>query len=143
MGQSQSESKSSSSKPDTSTWKGILNSFGYTSTGATAAARPPDCIFVPVQPDGILPQIPIGRHHPVPKEGVEDDDDRTINTNKFYANAFLGEQNQAIWTHPYSVWWGKGWEESGRIKTWGLCITHAEECDLEYGPGDPTSVSTC
>jgi endo-1,3(4)-beta-glucanase len=77
----------------------------------------------------------------VPRKGVEDDDQRTMNTNKFYANAFLGEQDKAIWTHPYSLWWGKGMEEPGKMKTMGLCISHLEESDLEYGPGDPTNVS--
>jgi endo-1,3(4)-beta-glucanase len=63
-----------------------------------------------------------------------------MHTNKFYANAFLGEQNQPIWTHPYSVWWGKGVDETGKLKSMGLCIGHTEERDVEYGPGDPASV---
>jgi endo-1,3(4)-beta-glucanase len=93
------------------------------------------------QQDSILPLIPIGRHHPVTKIGVEDNDTRAMNTNKFYANAFLGDQSQAIWTHPYSVWWGKGWEEPGGIKTWGMCVTNTEESDLERRAEDPTNVS--
>jgi endo-1,3(4)-beta-glucanase len=118
-----------------------MHSFGYSPTPIVAANIPPDNIFVPIQEDNILPQIPIGRHHPVPRKGVEDDDRRTMNTNKFYANTFLGELNQAVWTHPYAVWWGRSVEESGRLKTLGLCINHTEESDVEYGPGDPVSVS--
>jgi endo-1,3(4)-beta-glucanase len=121
--------------------RGVLNPFGHPSISTAPTEIPPDNIFVPTQADSILSQIPIGRHHPVPKNGVEDDDRRTMNTNKFYANAFLGEQDKAIWTHPYSVWWGKGIEEPGKLKSMGLCISHAEESDLEYGPGDPTNVS--
>jgi endo-1,3(4)-beta-glucanase len=135
------KSKPAIPKPYTSTWQGILDSFGHTSVRAGAAEIPPDNIFVPIQQDNILPSIPIGRHHPVPKKGVEDDDTRTMNTNKFYVNAFLGDQGQAIWTHPYSIWWGRGWEGSERISTWGMCITHTEENDLEYGTGDPADVS--
>jgi hypothetical protein len=123
-----------------STRKEILNTIGYnSSSGATEI--PPDNIFVPIQQDNILPQIPIGRHHPVPRKGIEDDDKRTLHTNSFYANAFLGDQNQPIWTHPYRVWWGKRWEESGLVKTWGMCLSHIEESDLVFGEGDPASVS--
>ncbi|CAE6996173.1 Glycoside hydrolase family 81 protein [Pyrenophora teres f. teres] len=98
---------------------------------------PHDNIFTPIQADSILPQIPIGRHHPVPRTGVEDDDRRTMHTNSFYANAFLGKQNQPIWTHPYSLWWGKGWMEAGQMQTWGMCVSHVEESDLVFEPGDP------
>ncbi|KAJ4371399.1 endo-1,3-beta glucanase [Neocucurbitaria cava] len=117
---------------------GILTSFGNSKT-TTIDDIPPDNIFVPIQPDIILPQIPIGAHHPVPKTGVEDDDKRTMNTNKFYANAFLGQQNQPIWTHPYSIWWGKGWQDQGLLQTWGMNIAHNEENDVNYGAGDPAS----
>jgi endo-1,3(4)-beta-glucanase len=78
----------------------------------------------------------------VPKKGVEDDDKRTMNTNKFYANAFLGDQNKPIWTHPYSMWWGKGWDEADMMKTWGMCVSHIEEGHLVYGQGDPSNLST-
>jgi endo-1,3(4)-beta-glucanase len=120
----------------------ILNSFGHPATTSTNDEIPPDNIFVPIEEDDILSQIPIGRHHPVPRKGVEDDDTRTMHTNKFYANAFLGEQNQPIWTHPYSVWWGKGVGNPDVLKSMGLCVCHTEESDLDYGPGDPASVSS-
>jgi endo-1,3(4)-beta-glucanase len=149
MGRWSSRLKRRSSSAGNSAWtdawlsarEGIMRSFGYTPTHTFAADIPPDNIFVPIQQDNILSQIPIGRHHPVPRKGVEDDDARTMHTNNFYANAFLGEQNQGIWTHPYAVWWGRDVEETGRLKTVGLCISHTEESDLEYGPGDPASVS--
>jgi endo-1,3(4)-beta-glucanase len=60
-----------------------------------------------------------------------------MHTNKFYANAFLGQQNQPIWTHPYSIWWGKWILGVGMVQTWGMCITHIEERDLVFEPGDP------
>ncbi|KAJ4350886.1 endo-1,3-beta glucanase [Ascochyta clinopodiicola] len=119
----------------------IFSSFGY---GTTAVASsddvPPDNIFVPFQADAILPQVPISNHHPVPRKGIEDDDLRTLHTNKFYANAFLGEQNQPIWTHPYALWWGKGTQEPGMLQTWGMNIGHVEEIDLQYGPGEPPRI---
>lgn len=127
------------------TWRGhrrdILTSFGYKTTAADASDEtPPDNIFVPIQADDILSQIPISNHHPVPRKGIEDNDLRTLHTNSFYAHAFLGEQNQPIWTHPYSIWWGKGSQEPGMLQTWGLNVGHVEEADLQYGPGDPPKV---
>lgn len=101
---------------------------------------PPDNIFVPIQTDSILPQIPISNHHPVPRKGIEDDDLRTLHTNSFYAAAFLGGQNQPIWTHPYLTWWSKGSQEPDLLQTWGLNIGHVEEVDVQYGPGDPPRV---
>jgi endo-1,3(4)-beta-glucanase len=126
--------------PWRSTRKGILSALGYSTSTLTIPEIPADNIFVPIQQDNILPQIPIGRHHPVPRKGIEDDEDRTLQTNKFYANAFLGKQNQPIWTHPYSIWWGKGWDEPGTVQTWGMCVSHIEEKDLAYGDRDPASV---
>jgi endo-1,3(4)-beta-glucanase len=123
------------------TRKDILTTFGYRVTAAPVGDEiPPDNIFTPIQADAILPQIPIGDHHPVPRKGIEDDHLRTLHTNKFYANAFLGEQNQPIWTHPYSIWWGKGSQEPGMLQTWGMNVSHVEESDLQYGPGEPPTV---
>ncbi|KAF2800174.1 glycoside hydrolase family 81 protein [Melanomma pulvis-pyrius CBS 109.77] len=121
------------------TWRGKLSSVGLapTTTASASAAIPEDNIFVPIEQDNILPQIPIGRHHPVPKKGIEDDDKRTLQTNKFYANAFLGEQNQPVWTHPYSIWWGKGDGLNGQFPTWGMNIAHIEAGDVSFGEGDP------
>ncbi|KAL5116363.1 endo-1,3-beta glucanase [Pleosporales sp. CAS-2024a] len=151
MGQPHSKPTSSPPKKSNSAWldsvvsartrRGLRNSCG-TPVSSNVAEIPPDNIFVPIAQDSILPQIPIGNHHPVPKKGVEDDDNRTMNTNKFYANTFLGDQNKPVWTHPYSVWWGKGWDDVGSLKTFGMCISHAEENDLAYGDGDPAKSYT-
>lgn len=121
------------------TRKGILTSFGYSAT-VIAVDIPLDNIFVPIQQDNILPQVPIGGHHPVPRTGIEDDDKRTLHTNTFYANVFLGNQNMPVWTHPYSICWGKGWAEPGLLQTYGINVTHVEEEDIAYGPGVPINV---
>jgi endo-1,3(4)-beta-glucanase len=113
----------------------------YRSGPSTVVEIPPDNIFIPIQEDDILPQIPLGNHHPVPRKGIADDDTKPMHTNKFYANAFLGAQNQPIWAHPYSIWWGKGVEDPKGLKSAGMCVCHVDESDLEYGPGDPASVS--
>ena len=123
------------------TGKGILNNLGHATNPTVAADIPSDNIFVPIQPDNILSQIPIRNNHPVPRTGIRDEGKHTIHTNKFYANAFLSKQNEAIWTHPYSLFWGKDHEGDGVVKTWGMCVSHVEESELAFGPGDPTSVS--
>lgn len=105
------------------------------STSSAASAILSDNIFVPIQADGILPQIPIGQQHPVPHTGIEDDDTRMLYANNFYANTFLGEQNQPVWTHPYALWWGKGRREGDQFATWGMNVGHVELEDFVAGEG--------
>jgi endo-1,3(4)-beta-glucanase len=146
MGPRQSRSltfATAGNRNDSRSWhefkRSILTSFTNTPPAVTSEI-PPDNIFVPIQQDSILPQIPIGDHHPVPRTGIEDDNLRTLHTNKFYANAFLGAQNQPITTHLYTIWWGKGVQEQGLLQTWGMNISHVEEADVLYGPGNPAKV---
>ncbi|CAI6325853.1 unnamed protein product [Periconia digitata] len=115
----------------------------------TAWVPPPntDNIFTPIQADDILSQIPISARHPVPRKGIEDDDDmvQVMHTNSFYANAFLGEQNRPIWTHPYVLWWGDrkgGIEAEGFIDSMGMCVGHTAVGDFEYGEGTPARFFT-
>ncbi|KAI9838364.1 MAG: hypothetical protein M1819_005632 [Sarea resinae] len=90
-------------------------------------------IFVPVA-TGPLPAVIGSRSdHPVPRQGIIQDG-KPISTNKFYANLFLGNQNQGAWTHPYSLSWAKG---TGNAGSWGLSISHIEPTQRAYGPGNP------
>jgi endo-1,3(4)-beta-glucanase len=63
-----------------------------------------------------------------------------VQTNKFYANFFLGAQGGYTWTHPYSVAWSKG---GGNAQSWGLAISHYGEDQKVLGdpsnriPGSP------
>ncbi|KAF1991861.1 glycoside hydrolase family 81 protein [Aulographum hederae CBS 113979] len=99
-------------------------------------ARPYDAnnIFTAVRTQ--TPEVPFSisarPDHPVPRKGISlaPPTKYPIPTNKFYANLYLGNQNQAVWTHPYSVWWPKGAGNSG---TWGLAIAHIERTMLAYG----------
>ncbi|KAF2021039.1 glycoside hydrolase family 81 protein [Aaosphaeria arxii CBS 175.79] len=148
MGQSSSSKSPPPDSDDDPTWteslredlKATLSPIRLSSVkpsaSATAAPVPDANIFVPIQRDDILSQIPIGRHHPVPRKGIEDDYDRTLHTNKFYANAFLGNQDQPIWTHPYFIWWGKG-TSGGQSETWGMNIGQVEAEEVVLGEGDP------
>ncbi|KAL6703655.1 endo-1,3-beta glucanase [Coniothyrium glycines] len=138
-----------STPPKEDTWRGQWRdkrrSIGFPFTSRIMPEPeelPPDNIFVPIQQDSILPQIPIGRHHPVPLTGIEDDDDRTLHTNKFYANSFLGGQDQPIWTHPYMMWWGKGAQEGDVLPTWGMNVAHVHDEDVVFRRGDWAKSST-
>lgn len=72
--------------------------------------------------------------HPVPRTGIAANVVKPISTNKFYANLFLGNQTESVWTHPYSIRWAKGIDE---IKSWGIAIAHIERSQVAYGPGNP------
>ena len=63
-----------------------------------------------------------------------------IETNKFYANFFLGTQATSSFTQPYSLVLSKG---GGNAQSWGLAISHTDLDQLVYGnqsnqlPGNP------
>lgn len=79
------------------------------------------------------PQIPQRTDHPVSHSMIAPQK-KKLQTNKFYANFFLGSQSSTTFTHPYSVAWSKG---SGVLKSYGLAVSHIERSQLAYGPGDP------
>ena len=74
------------------------------------------------------PSIPLRNDHPIPKQHIVDGE-IPVQTNKFYANFFLGGQNQPVWTHPYSLYWTKG-----RGNSYGMGISHIERSQLSFGP---------
>ena len=90
-------------------------------------------IFAPIEHEPFPEQIPTRGNHPVHKQGINGN--APIQTNKFYANFFLGNRNQASWTHPYSVAWSKG---GGVAASWGIAISHIEQSRLVYGDGNPS-----
>lgn len=89
-------------------------------------------IFQPAATGAIPPQIPLRGGHPVPKTGINQSGH--IQTNKFYANFFLGNRSQGTWTHPYSVAWAKG---NGNARSWGISVSHIDRSQLVYGDGNP------
>ncbi|KAF1969517.1 endo-1,3(4)-beta-glucanase 1 precursor [Bimuria novae-zelandiae CBS 107.79] len=137
MGQSHTLIRPSNSS--TSSRRRTLSSTFRPAPTPTTKAIPSDNIFVPIQQDDILGQIPIHVKHPLPRTGIEDSADKPIQTNKFYANAFLGKQDQPIWTQPYFLWWGRGGSnpDPNQFATWGMNVGHVESGDLLFGPGDP------
>ena len=122
-------SSGSLSLVDTST----LSSIGPTAT-ANVTALSVDDIFQSIATDAPPAQVSSRSDHPVARLGIQQQQ-RKLQTNKFYANFFLGDQNEATWTHPYSVFWPKGTGQSG---SWGLAISHIERSQLAAGPEQPS-----
>ena len=91
-------------------------------------------IQVPIS-DPIPPQFPRRDDHPFRGNGIDSNRRGPVPTNKFYANLFLGNQNNGVWTHPYSVSWVRG---ADNPKSWGMAMSHIEANQLAFGPGDPT-----
>ncbi|KAF3033574.1 hypothetical protein E8E12_004567 [Didymella heteroderae] len=91
-------------------------------------------IFSPLPLDTQVPapSIPFRGDHPVQKQNILDSN-VPIQTNKFYANFFLGSRGQSVWTHPYSLSWAQG-----RGSTYGMAITHTERSQYAFGP-NPSS----
>ncbi|KAJ8106312.1 hypothetical protein OPT61_g9618 [Boeremia exigua] len=99
--------------------------------GPTApVGSPSQNIFVPLPlaTQAPAPSIPFRDDHPVKKENIVDDD-VPIQTNKFYANFFLGSKSQSVWTHPFSLSWAQG-----RGGTYGMAISHTERSQFSFGP---------
>lgn len=79
-----------------------------------------------------LPKLP--SHFIMPQKMIRKHN--TIQTNKFYANLLLSDQKQPVYCMPYVVKW------TGCIKNTTTChngigISHTDENDVKYGPGDP------
>ncbi|KAG5664406.1 hypothetical protein KAF25_008140 [Fusarium avenaceum] len=54
-----------------------------------------------------------------------------IGTNKFYSNFYLGNQQQPVYTFPYSLTWAAG---TGPAASWGMAISHIDADKRTYGP---------
>lgn len=92
-------------------------------------------IFVAIETDAPPSQVTQRSDHPVSRLGIVSQS-KKLETNKFYANFFLGTQASSSFTHPYSVAWAKG---SGVTGSWGMSVSHIERNQLAYGSGDPAS----
>ncbi|KAL1297329.1 hypothetical protein AAFC00_004876 [Neodothiora populina] len=98
-----------------------------------ASALSVNNIFTSIQSGAPPSQVTQRADHPVGRLGIANQTTK-LETNKFYANFFLGSQASSSFTHPYSVSWSKG---SGAAGSWGLSVSHIERSQLAYGPGDP------
>jgi endo-1,3(4)-beta-glucanase len=91
-----------------------------------------DIFADPISTDA--PPANIGRKqdHPVRRLGITPNG--PSQTNKFYANFFLGNQTSPTYLHPFSVAWARGQGASG---SWGLSISHIDAKQRVYGPASP------
>jgi endo-1,3(4)-beta-glucanase len=87
-------------------------------------------IFQPIATGAPVQVLPFQGGHYVKKEHIVDGN-VPIQTNKFYANFFLGGQGNPVWVHPYHLVWAKGVGESG---SYGMAISHTERSQLAFGP---------
>ena len=112
----------------------LVNTATLSSIGPTATANITSLlannIFQPIATDAPPPQISSRSDHPVARLGIQAQEDK-LETNKFYANFFLGDQTSGTWTHPYSLSWSKG---AGQTSSWGLAVSHIERTQLANGP---------
>lgn len=96
-----------------------------------ALKRSPDNVFVKISHDAPI-LVPSRADHPQMPVRV-DDKNSPIQTNKFYANFLANNQDNATWTHPYSLWWSSDPARQG----YGLSVSHTDRDDFIYGPGNP------
>ena len=87
-------------------------------------------IFLPVALGDVPANFQKRADHPVPRLGITNQSG-PIETNKFYANFFLGNQNQPTFTHPYGLSWSKG---SGNAMSWGLAVSQLDADRKVFGP---------
>lgn len=70
----------------------------------------------------------VRENHPAPRTGVATKG--PLQTNKFYANLFLGDQRCPIYTFPYSIAWAGG---KGPTASWGLTCSHVNASQRVFG----------
>ncbi|KAF4595646.1 glycoside hydrolase family 81 protein [Ophiocordyceps camponoti-floridani] len=76
-----------------------------------------------------LPDVIARRQdHPVPRKGIKSRG--PLQTNKFYANFFLGDQLGPIYTFPYSLQWTGG---KGKTVSYGMSVSHVDAHQQVFG----------
>ena len=86
-------------------------------------------VFLPID-IGPPPNVfPVVGDHPVPRTGTNQT--TPLETNKFYANLFLGGQGSPTFVTPYSLTWSKG---SGNAMSWGMALSHIDRTQEVLGP---------
>ncbi|KIW39476.1 uncharacterized protein PV06_08087 [Exophiala oligosperma] len=87
-------------------------------------------LFEPIAIGQPPTNIPQQGGHPVPRLGITNITG-PIETNKFYENFVLGNQDFPAFTFPYTLAWSKG---SGNAQSWGMAISHVEQSQKAFGP---------
>ncbi|KAM4062986.1 glycosyl hydrolase family protein [Hirsutella rhossiliensis] len=88
----------------------------------------PDIFAQPIDTKAPPSCISIRHDHPVPRKGIQSK--APLQTNKFYANFFLGDQLAPTYTFPYSLQWAGG---KGSSASWGMSCGHVEAHQRVFG----------
>ncbi|CAK7201452.1 endo-1,3-beta glucanase [Sporothrix eucalyptigena] len=93
-------------------------------------------LFTPVQSTGWPATIKPRPDHPLKPVGIAPDirsrqPNRPLQTNKFYNNLVLHNQDLPVYTLPYSVSWTNG---RGPTNCWGLTVSYATPDQRTFGP---------
>jgi endo-1,3(4)-beta-glucanase len=102
-------------------------------TASTVTAITANNIFQPIATDAPPAQIPRRGDHPAPRLNIQRQQ-YPLQTNKFYANLFLGSQTAPVFTHPYSLTWTNN---RTSVVTWGMGVSHIERNQLAAGLANP------
>ncbi|OAA64199.1 beta-glucanase [Niveomyces insectorum RCEF 264] len=107
-----------------------------------ASADGLDLFTAPVPPASasasLPPSIPVRSDHPLAARGVSAATRRAagpLQTNKFYANLVLGDQDCPAYLLPYAVSWTHG---RGPTNGWGLTVSYAPAAQRVFGPPSAT-----
>ncbi|GAV50381.1 hypothetical protein ZYGR_0U02370 [Zygosaccharomyces rouxii] len=85
-----------------------------------------DNVFPPAQPLDTFTRAT----HEVPIPVGLNNQGKPIETNKFYGNMLVSNQTNAVWTHPYSLWYCK---ENPFL---GMAVAHCTAAQRVLGPDD-------
>lgn len=85
-----------------------------------------DKVFPPVQPLDTFAKAA----HEVPIPTGLNNQGRPIETNKFYGNMLVGNQTNAVWIHPYSLWYCK------ETPFLGMAVAHCTAAQRVLGPDE-------
>lgn len=97
-----------------------------------------DDIFAePIDTKAPPSMMKVQKDHPVPRTGIQSE--APIQTNKFYANFFLGDQRAPTYTFPYSIGWGGG---KGATSSWGMVCTHIDAKQRVFGKEKASGASS-
>ncbi|KAI5961771.1 ACF3 [Candida margitis] len=120
--------------PETSS-EGVLSSSSSTQTGAAIAATDvcySGDLFSPIDtnaPPSVFPrqQLPLSIPSGVNNNGAP------IQTNKFYANLFLSNQDSMVYTYPYGMYWSK-------TNYYGFGVQHTNISNRVFGSQNTNNV---
>ena len=142
-----------SSLPTTSTKFGMFSWANSTSEGAqetpgpySKSSRPKpsdmadaeDIFTAPIDTKAPPSMMKVQKDHPVPRTGIQSQ--APLQTNKFYANFFLGDQRAPTYTFPYSISWAGG--KGATNNSWGMVCSHTEAKQRVFGTEKMPGVSS-